>query len=119
MKLAAAATVFYLCAPALADPPPSPPSSIKIHFALRDAPAAPRTFDVVVAPSAPCATVDQKQPDHEIALTACASNRLLDLRWYSRTAAGEYRSQSSIALAHGTTAQLGSGDGPRLEVTIP
>jgi hypothetical protein len=116
---AAFAILFTLCGPALADSgPPARSESFKVRFTLHDA-ATARTFDVQVGAASPCATANEKLPDHEIELKACVSaGSQLDIMWSSRSARGEYRSTSSLPLAHGATAELGTANGPRLAVEV-
>jgi hypothetical protein len=117
---AAAAILFTLCAPALADSgPPEHSESLKVRFTLHD-PATTRTFDVLVGSASPCATASEKLPDHEIELRACVSKgSQLDIMWFSHSAWGEYRSTSSLPFVHGATAELGTTNGPRLAVAVP
>ena len=113
----AALAVLALCAPAVADPAQPPPTQFKIRFTMRD--ATTQVVDVMVSTASPCATATRKRPDHEFELRACATHDLrLDLDWASRGAGGEYRSSSSMLLAHGATAELGSERGPHLTVAI-
>jgi hypothetical protein len=119
MKTSAAIAVIVLslCAPALADPAPAAPS-YKLRFTLHDASAA-RTFLVVVGPRLPCATATEKQSDRESDLRACVvDDTHLEVSWSTRSATHEYRSSSSLPLAAGMTADLGSGDGPRLTIAV-
>jgi len=117
MLAASTATLLLLCAPALADSPPPPREWLKIRFALRD--AGSQTFDVVVGTVSPCATVSQKLAGREIELMACVGgDNRLDITWSTRSSSSEYRSQSSIPAIRGTTAELGSSTGPRLEVAV-
>ena len=141
---ASIATVLFLCAPALADSSPPPPRDwLRVHFAVQD--GATQAFDVAVAATGTCATVNQKLGTREIELSACpgGDGRLdIDERsesgggdttgsaggagakgprgvdWRSRTGANEYDSRSSIPATRGAQAQLGSAPGPRLEVTV-
>jgi hypothetical protein len=105
--------------PALADTTPSArPDSQKLRFALHDA-ATIRLFDVIVSPDHPCATVEEKLPNHQIQIRACVSHDAhLDIEWSTRSPSGEYRSTSSLALAPGATAELGTANGPRLGVAV-
>jgi hypothetical protein len=116
---ASACLLLLVCGPALADPAaPARPDSLKIHFAQRDA-ATTRAFDVIVSPDRPCATASEKNPDHQIELKACVSSDAhLDVEWFTRSSAGEYRSTSSLAVTRGATAELGTSSGPRLGVTV-
>jgi hypothetical protein len=115
------ATVFTLCGPALADPQPPPrtaPESLKVRFAQHD-PSSSRTFDVRVGADGPCATANEKLPEHEIELRACvASGSRLDIMWFTRGAWGEYHSTSSLPFVAGATAELGTAKGPRLTVAV-
>ena len=118
--LAAAAFAFLiLCGPALADSAaPARPDSLRLHFALHDA-ATTRLFDVIVTSEHPCATVEEKLPNHQIEIKACLTNDAhLDVEWSTSSPSGEYRSTSSLALPRGTTAELGTANGPRLGVTV-
>jgi hypothetical protein len=121
MKTLAASTclLLFVCGPALADPvAPARPDSLRIHFTQRDA-ATTRAFDVIVSPDRPCATASEKHPDHEIELKACVSDDThLDVEWFTRNAAGEYRSTSSVPVTRGQTTELGTSNGPRLGVTV-
>lgn len=121
MKIVAGPGVvlFFLCGPALADSgSPGRPDSHEVHFALREA-GATRTFTVIVSHDRPCATVSQKLPGHQIELKACVSHDAhLDIEWFTRSRSGEYRSTSSLSLAHGAAVELGSEHGPRLGVKI-
>lgn len=112
--------LLLLCGPALADPaPPARSDSVKVRFALRDAAASNRTFDVIVSPDHPCATADERDPDHHIELKACVTGDAhLDVEWSTRSSSSEYRSTSSLPLVHGATAELGTTTGPRLGVTV-
>jgi hypothetical protein len=116
---AAFAILFTLCGPALADSgPPARSESFKVRFTLHDA-ATTRTFDVVVGAASPCASASEKLPDHEVDLHACVSaGSRLDITWFNRSSSGEYRSSSSLPLVHGTTAELGATNGPRLAVEV-
>jgi hypothetical protein len=126
--IATAATIlFTLCAPALADPPRSDRAeptercdraeAHKVRFTLHDATTS-RTFDLSVA-AGPCATATEKTQDHEIDLRACVSGGTqLDVEWFMHSAGGEYRTKSSLAFARGATAELGTGNGPRLGVVV-
>jgi hypothetical protein len=117
MLTASAATLLFLCAPALADSPPQPKEWLKLRFALRD--AGSQTFDLVVGPQSPCATVNQKLASREVELIACVgSDSRLDITWSTRSSSSEYRSRSSIPMTRGTTTELGSSTGPRLEVSV-
>jgi hypothetical protein len=111
--------LLILCGPALAESAPPPRSdSLKVHFALRDA-AVTRAFDVIVSPDHPCATVSEKDPEHQIELKACVSRDAhLDVEWSTRSSSGEYRSTSSLPLVPGATAELGTTNGPRLAVRV-
>jgi hypothetical protein len=111
--------LLILCGPALADSaPPARSDSLKVHFALHDA-AATRIFDVIVSPDHPCATASEKNLDHQIELKACLSHDAhLDVDWSTRNGPSEYRSTSSLSLVPGTTAELGTPNGPRLGVSI-
>jgi hypothetical protein len=116
---ASACLLLFVGGPALADPaPPARPDSLKIHFAQRDAQAL-RAFDVIVSPARPCATASEKNPDQQIELKACLSDDAhLDVEWFTRTAAGEYRSTSSLPVTRGQTTEIGTSSGPRLGVTV-
>jgi len=120
---AAFAILFTLCAPALADsgPPRSaPPESLKIRFTVHDPATTTRSFDVVVGAASPCATASEKRTDHEMDLRACvsAAGAELDIVWFNRGSGGEYRTTSSIPFVHGSTAELGAANGPRLVVEV-
>jgi hypothetical protein len=121
MKLFAASAfvLLTLCGPALADSAsPARPDSLQVHFSLHDA-AATRIFDVIVSPDHPCATVSETLPNHGIEIKACVTRDAhLDVEWSTHSSSGEYRSTSSLALAHGATAELGAANGPRLGVAI-
>ena len=121
MKTLAASgfVLLVLCGPALADSAaPARPDSLQVHFALHDAGTA-RIFDVIVSPDHPCATARETHPDHQIELKACVSyDAHLDVEWSMRSASREYRSTSSLVLAHGATAELGTVNGPRLGVSV-
>jgi hypothetical protein len=124
MKLFAGSAVVLLslCAPALADsaPPPraGPPASINIHFVVRTG-AAARTHDVIVTADHRCAQASEKVSDHEDEIMVCASGEAqLDIDWRTRSGSSEYRSKASLVVERGKTAELGSGTGPRLAVTI-
>jgi len=109
----------FLCGPALADSAPAARTdSVKVRFAQRDG-ATTRAFDVIVSPEHPCATASEKNPDHQIELKACVTvDAHLDIEWFTRSSAGEYRSTSSLPLTRGATAELGATNGPRLGVTV-
>jgi hypothetical protein len=132
--LAASAVVLVtLCAPALADPPRE---DLKIRFALRD--TTTTQLDVIVGAGNPCATASEKHPGREIELRACMTDPThvdgrglpptgsaaegrrgsIDVAWSTRSAWGEYSSTSSLSIAHGTIAELGSAQGPHLTVTV-
>lgn len=142
MKLFAASAfvLLVLCGPALADTPrhaapaspvppapptspapsipPAPPASLNIRFVVHTG-AATRTHDVIVAGDRRCASVSEKVPDYQDDITVCTSeDSHLDIDWTTRASSSEYRSKASVVLAHGGTAELGSGNGPRLGVTI-
>lgn len=121
MKLFADAAFVLplLCGSALAaSESPAQPDLIKIHFTLRDA-ATTRSFDVIVSSDHSCATVSEKLPNREVELKACAGRDAhLDVEWFTRSPSGEYRSTSSLSLAHGATAELGASNGPRLSVAV-
>jgi hypothetical protein len=116
-KLAVSAYVLLvLCGPALADAPRA--DSFKVKLALREG-AALRAFEVSVVSDAPCATVHDRTTDREIDIEACGSRAgQLDVDWFTRSPRGELRSTSSLALAHGATAELGPAEGPRFTVTV-
>ena len=116
---ASAFALLILCGPALADSAaPRPPDSFQLHFALHDA-GTSRIFDVIVSPDHPCATASEKRPNYQIELMACTSGDAhLDIDWSTRSPSGEYRSKSSVQLAHGATAELGVVNGPRLWVAV-
>jgi hypothetical protein len=112
------AILFTLCAPALADPAPGRAESRKVRFALTET-SATRTFDVIVSADSPCAMASEKRTEHEIQLRACvARGSRLDIFWSTRSAQGEYRSESSLPFAAGATAELGTANGPRLAVAV-
>jgi hypothetical protein len=112
------AILFTLCGPALADPAPEHVDSRKIRFALNDT-STTQTFDVVVSADSPCATASEKRAEHEIELRACVSRgSRLDIFWFTRSARGEYRSESSLPFVAGATAELGTPNGPRLAVVV-
>jgi hypothetical protein len=116
MKLLAASTIVLvtLCAPALAEPPRA---DVKIRFALRD--TTTTHFDLMIGAANPCATANEKHPDREVQLRACMTDAgHLDVVWSTRSAWGEYSSTSSLPIARGTNAELGSANGPRLTVTV-
>ena len=116
MKTLAASTAVLvtLCAPALAEPAKD---DLKIRFALRD--TTTTHFDVMVGASNPCATASEKHPGREIQLRACLTDAAhIDVAWSTRSAWGEYSSTSSVPVAHGTIAELGSARGPHLTVTV-
>jgi hypothetical protein len=117
MLAASTATLLFLCAPALADSPPRPEEWLKVRFALHD--AGSQTFDVAVGTVSPCATVNQKLAGRQVELMACvASDSRLDITWSTRSSSSEYHSRSSIPVMRGTTTELGSKAGPRLEVIV-
>lgn len=120
MKLLADAAFVLplLCGSAIAASESSAqPDLIKLRFTLRDAGSA-RSFDVIVADHS-CATVSEKLPSREVELKACAvRDAHLDVEWFTRGPSGEYRSTSSLSLAHGATAELGTANGPRLSVVV-
>ena len=92
--------------------------SHKIRFAVHEE-AATRTFTVMVGPHHACASASEKRAEHVLELKACASNDAqLDIEWFTRTGANEYRTTSTIPLAHGATTQLGIENGPWLEIAI-
>lgn len=105
--------LLTLCAPALAEPPRD---DLKIRFALRD--TTTTHFDVMVGAGNPCATASEKHPDREVQLRACMTDAHLEVVWSTRSAWGEYSSTSSLPIARGTSAELGSANGPRLTVTV-
>lgn len=115
----AAFVLPLLCGCALAASESSAqPDLIKLHFTLRDAGTA-RSFDVIVSSEHSCATVSEKLPSREVEIKACAvRDAHLDVEWFTRGPAGEYRSTSSLSLAHGATAELGTANGPRLSVVV-
>jgi hypothetical protein len=121
MKLftASAFVVLTLCAPALADSgPPARPASLHIRFVVRTGTAA-RIHDVIVAADQRCASASEKLSDHEDQITVCTSGESrLDIDWFTRSSASEYRSKASLVIERGTTSELGSGTGPRLAVTV-
>jgi len=120
--------LLFLCGPALADPaatgprapraPRAQPASLNIHFVVHTS-TATRTYDVIVASDHRCASSIEKVPDHQDEINVCASDDShLDIDWTTRGTSSEYHSKASLVLARGATAELGSGNGPRLGVTI-
>jgi hypothetical protein len=120
--------LLFLCGPALADPaaaepgapraPRAQPASLNIHFVVHTS-TATRTYDVIVASDHRCASSIEKLPDHQDEIKVCASDEShLDIDWITRGSSSEYRNKASLVLARGATAELGSGNGPRLGVTI-
>ena len=117
--------LLFLCGPALADPaatepraPRARPASLNIHFVVHTS-TATRTYDVIVASDHRCASSIEKVPDHQDEINVCASDDShLDIDWITRGSSSEYRSKASLVLTRGATAELGSGSGPRLGVTI-
>jgi len=123
-----AATAFvllFLCGPALADPAAAEPRasraqpvSLNLHFVVHTS-TATRTYDVIVASDHRCASSIEKVPDHQDEINVCASDDShLDIDWTTRGTSSEYHSKASLVLARGATAELGSGNGPRLGVTV-
>ena len=110
--------LLALCTPALADSADPPrPVSARIRFSLHEA-SVTRSFDVMVSDEQ-CAFASTKHADQRIEIKACVQRGTqLMIDWEVRSAAGEYRSTSSMPFEHGATAELGSSTGPRLRVTI-
>ena len=142
MKLLAASTcsLLFLCGPALADTPhhvapaapaappapttpspsipPAPPASLNLRFVVH-AGAATRIHDVIVTSNHRCASASEKVSDHEDEISVCTlDGAQLDIDWTTRASSSEYRSKATLVLARGATAELGSGSGPRLGVTL-
>ena len=121
MKLLADAAFVLplLCGSALAASQSSTqPDLIKLLFTVRDA-ATTRSFDVIVRSEHSCATVSEKIPSREVEIKACAvGDAHLEVEWFTRSPSGEYRSTSSLSLARGATAELGTANGPRLGVVV-
>jgi hypothetical protein len=116
MKTLAASSVVLLtlCAPALAD---APAEDLKIRFALRD--TTTTHLDVIVGAATRCATASEKHADRELQLSVCLTDAAhVEVTWSTRSAWGEYHSTSSVPVAHGAVAELGSANGPRLTVTV-
>jgi hypothetical protein len=110
--------LLALCAPALADAPA--PSPIKLRLAVH-AGKDTRTYDLIVVEHA-CAHSNARVGDQQDELKVCAHDESargvrLDVDWFTRSAAGEYHSESSIVMARGTTAELGRTD-LRLGVSV-
>ena len=106
-----------LTAPALADPPPL---SIKLEVQLKTKLGA-RTNTMALTDNS-CGKVEEKAPDHIDEIKACAhaegTNVRIELDWSTHADKTEYRSQSTIVLAHGGTAEVGNPD-TRLVVRMP
>jgi hypothetical protein len=109
--------VAMLTAPALADPPPQ---SIKLEVQLKTKLGA-RTNTMALTDNS-CGKVEEKAPDHVDEIKACAraegTNVRIDLDWSTHGDKTEYRSQSTIVLAHGGSAEVGSPD-TKLIVRMP
>jgi hypothetical protein len=106
-----------LTAPALADPSPQ---SIRLDVQLKTK-LGTRTNTMALTDNS-CGKVEEKAPDHIDEIKACAraegANVRIDLDWSTHGDKTEYRSQSTIVLAHGGTAEVGNPD-TRLVVRMP
>ncbi len=109
--------VAMLTAPALADPPPQ---AFRLEVQLNTK-GATRTNTMALTENS-CSRVEEKAPDHVDEIKACAhsegANVRIELDWSTHSDKSEYRSQSTIVLAHGGTAEVGNPD-TRLVVRMP
>jgi hypothetical protein len=106
-----------LCSPVFADSAPARPS-FKLRVTVHDG-ANVHSFRVIVGPSLPCATANQKLPEHEVELRACApDDSHLQIEWHTRRGQNESRGSSAFPIEPGTTVMLGNERDARIEVAI-
>ena len=106
-----------LCSPVFADSVPARPS-FKLRVTIHDG-ASVHSFRVIVGPSLPCATANQKLPEHEVELRACApDDGHLQIEWHTRRGQNESRGSSAFPIEPGTTVMLGNERDARVEVAI-
>jgi hypothetical protein len=112
-----ALATLALCSTALADTPPARPS-FKLRVTVHDGPSV-HTFRLVVGPTLPCATANQKAPEQQIDLRACAPDDAhLQLEWYTRRGTSELRGSSAFPIEPGVTMTLGNDRAAYVEVAI-
>jgi hypothetical protein len=109
--------LLALCSPALADPAPARPT-FKLRVTVHDG-ASVHSFRVVVGPALPCATANQKVPEQQIEIKACATDDMhLHIEWYTRRGTSEFRGSSALPVEPGATVVLGSERDAHIEVAI-
>jgi len=109
--------VAALATPAFAD---SPPDSFTLEVQLMTKTGA-RTNTMALTNNG-CGRLEEKAPDHFDEIKACAhtegANVRIELDWSTHADRTEYRSQSTLVLAHGGTAEVGNSN-TRLVVRMP
>lgn len=130
--LCTAATTFYLCGPALADPtakspPPSPPSAAGPAQMLRltltvKAGAETRTHDLAISDTG-CGSLADKASGYEDQIRVCsrpaANGLLIDTDWTTRTGPSEYRTRAELLVARtGGAGEVGRAGGHRLSLVV-
>jgi hypothetical protein len=106
-----------LCSPVFADSPAARPS-FKLRVTVHDG-ASAHSFRIIVGPALPCATANQKLPEHEVDLRACApDDNHLQIEWHTRRGANESRGSSAFPIEPGATVTLGNERDARIEVAI-
>ena len=113
---ALAFTLLALCSPALADPGSARPS-FKLLVTVHDG-ASVHSFRVIVGPTL-CATANQRGPERQIEIKACAHDGThLLLEWYTRRGTSESRGSSALPAEPGATFTLGNERDAHVEVAI-
>lgn len=101
-----ALALLALCTPALADTPPR--GALRLRVTVHDG-ATVQSFRVIVGPRLPCATANQRAPEHQIELKACAPDEThLHVEWFTRRGTSEFRGSSALPIEPGSTVTLGS-----------
>jgi len=109
--------LLALCSTALADTPPARPS-FRLRVTVVDGPST-HTFRLVVGAALPCATANQKAPDQQIDLRACAPDDThLQLDWYTRRGTSELRGSSTFPIEPNAKVTLGSERAAHVEVAV-
>ena len=109
--------LLALCTPALADRV-SPRPSFRLRVTVHDGGGA-HIFRVIVGPTLPCATANEKVTEQQIEIKACAPDDThLHLEWYTRRGTSESRGSSAVPLEPGATFTLGNERDAHVEVVI-